>query len=268
MDDVGSELRQAREQCGLSLRQLADLTKIRPSVLRAIERNDTTGLPGGIYTRNFVKAYAREVGLDPTATARQFAEQFTPPIAPVGRRDQPLAAVDAPRSRSTTEFARAAGPIAAAALVVIACLTLFNEWNKSRALRHVENARASELVSALPPSSSQDTTGVSVQTAVASSPDTTGAPAKEHDTALRVDLLSRGLCWISATADGERVAYRLMDAGERQTIEAQRELVLRIGEPANLDVSINGSSGRPLGRAGEPTTIRVTPQNYRDFLNP
>lgn len=60
-----SELRHVRERLGLSLPDIADRTKIRTSILGAIERNEIERLPPPIFTRAFVKAYAREVGLDP-----------------------------------------------------------------------------------------------------------------------------------------------------------------------------------------------------------
>jgi cytoskeletal protein RodZ len=59
-----SELRRARERLGLSLRDIADRTKIRTTILGAIENNDVDHLPPPIFTRGFVKAYAREVSLD------------------------------------------------------------------------------------------------------------------------------------------------------------------------------------------------------------
>ena len=62
-----SELRHARERLGLSLRDISDRTKIRSRSLGSIERNEIDRLPPPIFTRAFVKAYAREVGLDPHA---------------------------------------------------------------------------------------------------------------------------------------------------------------------------------------------------------
>ena len=61
----GARLRDARERRGMSLRQIANTTKIAVSVLEALERNDISKLPGGIFCRAFVRSYASEVGLDP-----------------------------------------------------------------------------------------------------------------------------------------------------------------------------------------------------------
>src|SRR5213593_211735 len=74
--DFGGKLREARERRGISLRQIANTTKISVAVLEALERNDVSRLPGGIFGRAFVRSYAVEVGLDPERTIQAFIAQF------------------------------------------------------------------------------------------------------------------------------------------------------------------------------------------------
>jgi cytoskeletal protein RodZ len=74
--DFGRKLREARERRGLSLRQIANATKISVPTLEALERNDITRLPGGIFSRGVVRSYAIEVGLDPEPTIDEFMGQF------------------------------------------------------------------------------------------------------------------------------------------------------------------------------------------------
>src|ERR687888_922751 len=74
--DFGGRLREARERRGMSLRQIADATKISVSVLEALERNDISRLPGGIFGRAFVRSFAVEVGLDPERTIQEFIARF------------------------------------------------------------------------------------------------------------------------------------------------------------------------------------------------
>src|SRR5258705_7417995 len=84
MDDFGGKLRQARERRGISLRQIASSTKIAAAALDALEKNDISKLPGGIFSRAFVRSYAVEVGLDPDDTVKEFLERFNqepPPSA-------------------------------------------------------------------------------------------------------------------------------------------------------------------------------------------
>jgi cytoskeleton protein RodZ len=60
----------------VSIRDLAVATKISARVLEALERNDASKLPGGIFARSFVRSYAREVGLDPEAAVARFVLAF------------------------------------------------------------------------------------------------------------------------------------------------------------------------------------------------
>ena len=74
--DFGTRLKHAREERGVSLRQIADSTKISVGFLEALERNDIGRLPGGIFSHSFVRAYALEIGVDPEQTVRDFIVQF------------------------------------------------------------------------------------------------------------------------------------------------------------------------------------------------
>ncbi len=61
---IGEQLRLAREERGIGLREISDQTRISIHYLEAIETNDYKRLPGGIFNRSFVKAYAKCVGYD------------------------------------------------------------------------------------------------------------------------------------------------------------------------------------------------------------
>ena len=74
--DFGSRMRHTREQRGVSLRQIAQTTKLSVSALEALERNDISRLPGGIFSRAFVRSYAAEIGINPEDTVRDFIAQF------------------------------------------------------------------------------------------------------------------------------------------------------------------------------------------------
>jgi cytoskeleton protein RodZ len=90
MSESGTQLKAARESRGLTLHQVAAATKISISVLQAIERGDFPRLPGGIFSRAFVRSYALEVGLNPDEVVAMFAaelEAATPAAAEAVRPD-------------------------------------------------------------------------------------------------------------------------------------------------------------------------------------
>jgi cytoskeletal protein RodZ len=82
--DFGTRMKRSREGRGVSLRQIAEATKISVVALEALERNEIARLPGGIFSRSFVRSYALEVGLDPEQTVRDFLVHFPEDSVTVG----------------------------------------------------------------------------------------------------------------------------------------------------------------------------------------
>lgn len=71
---LGARLRQAREARGVSLRELSDQTRIARRYLEAIESDDYKELPGGIFNRSFIKAYAKAVGFNEAEAVSAYME--------------------------------------------------------------------------------------------------------------------------------------------------------------------------------------------------
>jgi transcriptional regulator with XRE-family HTH domain len=75
----GLELQRARERSGLSLDQLAELTKVSASLYAGLERADISRWPAGIFRRAFVRSYAQAVGLDPENVLSRFLALYPDP---------------------------------------------------------------------------------------------------------------------------------------------------------------------------------------------
>jgi|SRR5688500_2372892 len=76
MTELGEKLKKARVARGVSLREIEAATKISVGALEALERGDYSKLPGGIFSRSFVRSYAHAVGLDEEAVVGEFAEDY------------------------------------------------------------------------------------------------------------------------------------------------------------------------------------------------
>src|SRR5437667_5123959 len=61
---IGEKLRLAREAHGIALRDISEQTRISMRYLEAIESDDYRRLPGGVFNRSFIRAYAKFVGFD------------------------------------------------------------------------------------------------------------------------------------------------------------------------------------------------------------
>jgi cytoskeleton protein RodZ len=70
---LGEKLRQAREERGMSISEVAEQTRISALYLESIENNDFKPLPGGIFNKGFVKSYAKFVGIDEQEALQDYA---------------------------------------------------------------------------------------------------------------------------------------------------------------------------------------------------
>ena len=100
MESVGSRLSQARIARGMTLEDVAQLTKISRTTLAAIEEGRQEVLPAPVYTRGFIRAYAGVVGLDGRELLRDAVEPSatTESSRPAALRRQPTSrrTADAP----------------------------------------------------------------------------------------------------------------------------------------------------------------------------
>lgn len=71
---LGEKLRQAREERGITLSEVADQTRISPLYIESIENDDYRSLPGGIFNKGFVKSFAKYVGVDEQEALQSYAE--------------------------------------------------------------------------------------------------------------------------------------------------------------------------------------------------
>ncbi len=85
---------------------------------------------------------------------------------------------------------------------------------------------------------------------------------------LVVSIRASGECWISSELDGSGTPKeRTLSPGDEIVLEAEEEVVLTIGDPSAISMSINGRATRSLGAPGRVARLRITPANFRDLLN-
>ena len=78
-ENFGARLRQRREGQQIALGTIAEQTKIKQSLLEALERGDVSQWPSGIFRRAFIRAYAHAIGLEPDVVVREFLEIYPDP---------------------------------------------------------------------------------------------------------------------------------------------------------------------------------------------
>ena len=72
----GTNLRRIRMQRGISIAQIVAATNVGARFREALENNDLSRWPNGIYARAYVRGYAKVVGVDPESTVDEFCRCF------------------------------------------------------------------------------------------------------------------------------------------------------------------------------------------------
>lgn len=284
--NFGTHLREAREKRGVSLRQIATSTRISLSTLEALENNEVKKLPGGIFSRAFVRSYAQEIGLDPDEAVREFVHQFPLEHVTAGSKsanDRVVAHGEEGVRKRQQQFSLA---VTLAILIPIAALVVYfviSSRRSSAAAGTIEEpaparseARPGNAGGA-PPTAQPSPSSTA---AVALSPTAPHAIAPGAATAvtpsgaiaanepLRLRIAPSGPCWVRVSADGVIRQQKLMQKGEVFEQDAKDGFEVLIGDAGTFRYTINGRPGRAAGEPGDVIVARITRATVANWLQP
>jgi len=293
MPAFGENLQREREMRGVSLEEISSATKISVRFLRAIEEEDFTRLPGGIFARSFIRSYARYLGLDEERVMAEYLLAARPQSEVDLRRFTPARfSTPGPASRSPL-----VGVLVAAALLA-AGYALFRYSRPAvevpaphagPAVTPTESAPPAPAPNANPPltgvtlSAGSGTPGTAPTTAPAPVPgmapsasvpkpvlsqnpatqfpaQTVNPPgtrfAQESGLVLQVAATERA--WVAVDADGKTVLQRVLNPNDVETVKAHDSFDVTAGNSQGIILTLNGETLKPLGRRGEVKTVHLT----------
>lgn len=250
----GEDLRREREIRGISIKEIADATKISGRFLDAIERNDHKTLPAPVFTRGFVREYARYVGLNPEEMVNRYNyaaandDRIEKPPAIERYPETPVRDITPrpPRKRGLPSPVARIDWNTIVVLLLIAALGAVAWWA-------VGQKRFRQQFGAERPAAPLTTRAATPPAAASAAP----APATD-DSTLRLELEATEDVWVELEADGEQVLYTTLAMGERRRFEASESFRFRtIGNAAGLNLTFNGTPVPALGGAGERVRNRT-----------
>jgi cytoskeletal protein RodZ len=254
--DVGGDLRRARTARQLSLGDVSARTKINKDILNAIEENRFDRVPGGLFTRGFLRAFAREVHLDPEAIVAKYRAEFEKPIVELPSPEKvthrtPVYTLTADGIQDRRRFVG----LAIVLLIGAAYFGYARTRSSTPSPPSVVTPAATDAVEAAVPAPVPTPTTGTIDTSQAAQP----GP-------LKLAIEAKGDCWVAATVDGKPAIARLMKAGEREQFDVNDRAALRIGDPASFSFTLNGMPGRVLGTAHNAVNLTFDRQNYKSIL--
>ncbi len=248
MGSFGENLRHEREMREVSLREIADHTRINLRFLEAIEEEDFEKLPGGIFNRGFIRAYAQHLGLDDVKVLSEYDL--------IGGVQEPTLRVHTP-SQADAKL-QAAGSRAqwvaaiVAVFMLIAGYALFRHSQQPFSVGIGSNPTIGEIPAPSLPETQPDPT-----TADSSS---RPAPASLSEE-LILQVAATEVSWVELDADGKILVSGIMQPGKITTFRARESFNLITGNASGLILTLNGEKLAPLGRQGQPRKIRLSREN-------
>jgi cytoskeletal protein RodZ len=243
MGTFGDSLRDARQDLGVTLVDAERETRIHRRYLEALENEDPTELPPGVYTRGFIRTYCKFLGLNGDAMIDLFMHRSLVEESAQVRPIAPLAHVT--RSISIRPLAFIAGAV----VVLLLGAYLWSQYNAFvESLGRVEQLPSSRSAAGAPRLTPSPLPVASPAPAVAQpSPAPVLGPAR----GLVVEARVVERTWLEVWTDGKSVLTEQAQAGTTHTFTAEQQVRMRVGNAAGVQVIVNGASQGPLGARGQ-----------------
>ncbi|HTH51539.1 MAG TPA: helix-turn-helix domain-containing protein [Pyrinomonadaceae bacterium] len=239
---LGEKLRQAREDEGLTLADVAEQTRISSLYLEAIENDDYKILPGGIFNKGFIKSYAKFVGIDEQEALMDYQANLA--------RTEGIAADSEPKVYRpevlTDDNAGSMLPTILVAGVVLALMTVGILYLVSY-LRSDGSATAANSAKPATTASAEPTPAVASEVPSAGTPDMSTVKVEFKATSADVSL--------TAVVDGGKGATSLVAAGNSTTFEPKQSLKLSYSRSLANAVALT-INGKPIA----PPTVPANPK--------
>ncbi len=245
----GEELRRERLIREVSLDEISASTKISIRLLTALESSDVKKLPAPVFTRGFIRAYSRHLGLDPD----EMINAYLADVAPDRGRDG-----GASKRRGLKALFRGRRGTAGAIVVSVTGVLLLLGLIAKPERRSTPNATI-----AARPVASVSFKNVAVSPGPAPAiQDEAPAPApvvSPAATGVSMVLEFEQDSWTEVSADGARIFSGLIRRGSKHQFEAREGFRITLGNAGGVRVTVDGRAMEPLGSAGQVVRDRPVP---------
>jgi cytoskeleton protein RodZ len=265
---IGQALSAARRDAGLTVDDISAKTRLRATVVRAIEADDFTLCGGDFYARGHIRTLAGLVGLDPAPLLAEYD-------ATIGTNDEGPAttqlyesevsgrAINRTAQKRAPHWGMAGAAMVLVVIIIFAVIGLTNHGGKGAPAQAAPPVAA--VTSSAPPASPSPAAPVAsapaaspIESPTEVAPSTAVAEAGVHI----VLLVTTKKCWVEALSSTDQVLYQgVLNPGETRTWDDPQKLSLHLGNAPATDLTVNGVDiGAPPSKTAV-TTVSFGPGN-------
>ncbi|WP_297967444.1 RodZ domain-containing protein [uncultured Anaerovibrio sp.] len=258
---LGETLRREREKQGLTIKDIENETSIRSLYIEAIEKEDYASLPGAVYTKGFIRNYAKALNLDADSLLQEYnsEQNIDTPVQPVDQQPRTYYNEEVPQRTITVKSSShlSAGNDGG---------NLFSSGNDYRE-RTEEKSGSRKFMILLavmlvflggvyyafsddPAQEKAKPEPVKNEKVVATTRQETPAVEKKFD---GVDVIAKfiGPCWISVKVDGKNVYEGMVDSGQDMSWKGNETVEVTAGNAGSIELTWNGKHLGVLGDVGQ-----------------
>ena len=269
---LGDALRREREKQGLTVKDIENETSIRSVYITAIEKGDYDSLPGDVYTKGFIRNYARALNMDSESLLQQFNSErnIETPIQPVDQMSKPNYYEDVPQRTVTVKSSNRDSYRSDHGTNLFSSGDDYRERTEEKS-----GSRAFLIFLAVlavflggvyyafsdTPAKPANKPAVKTEQVKKENTKTTEKPvAKTYDS---VDVVAKcdDVCWVSVTVDGKNVFEGMMEKGKEMSWKGKDRVVVTAGNAGAMELIWNGNSLGKLGNKGQVVERVMTKDN-------
>ncbi len=272
-ETLGQDFKRKREERGVSLKDVADATRVGVRFLQAIEADDFTALPGGVYTRSFIRTYAKYLGMDEEEIVARYQKQFVTeePTEPMmSYKDYPT---------ESSQISLWIGLLVLLGLIgggTYGILRYFDQKNANQTA-NLTNKNTPNLVSPNPTATPSPETTPSPEAtpspgltpgATPSPGLTPGATPTPTLQEVVLTLKTKGEAWVSIRADEEANSQMLtIPANSSRDFKATSKMKVTIGNLPAVQIQINGQPAKlPSTNGLVVNGALITKENFLEYV--
>ena len=297
MTSIGDTLRRERQRRNLDLSEIAGQLKISTRFLEAMEHDDFGKLPGGVFTKSFVRQYAGFLGLDADEMAAEVGHVLEPePVLPEmpGKPKPDVPGIDLQMGEESWQSVRErpvalpswfrAGMLLVALMLVCSGVYWWFQRPHHPVLAHevspppkpapvaqpvmpvsqpVQAPPTTATPAATPPPSTEASAEPTpTPTPAAATPDVPN-PAPNPNATVRVGITADEAVWIRADINGKYQFSGTLQPHETRSIDADGEVILRLGNAGGATITLNGKPVGAVGPKGQIRTVQFTSGGFQ-----
>jgi cytoskeleton protein RodZ len=265
---IGQALSAARRDAGLSVDDISAKTRLRATVVRAIEDDDFSLCGGDFYARGHIRTLAGLVGLDPAPLLAEYdatigTNDDGPATTQLYETEVSGRAITRTAQKRAPHWGLAAVAMTLVAIIIFAVIGLTNRGGKGAPAQAIAPPVAASTSSPPPTSPSP----APIASAPAASPLETPTEVAPSTAVAEVGvhivlLVTTKKCWVEALSSTDQVLYQgVLNPGESRTWDDPQRLSLHLGNAPATDLTVNGVDiGAPPSKTAV-TTVSFGPGN-------